>query len=73
MDDFAKDMAWFDTLTRRYLGEGLTPFVGVAALAGAIASCIGIHNSTVRLLYALGRDGILPRALAKVHLTRRSL
>ncbi|MDP9411136.1 MAG: APC family permease [Actinomycetota bacterium] len=72
MDDFAKDTAWFDTLTRRYVGEGLAPFVGIAALTGAIASCIGIHNSTVRLLYALGRDGILPRAFAKVHHTRRS-
>jgi amino acid transporter len=72
MDEFAKDTAWFDTLTRRFLGEGWAPFVGIAALTGAIASCIGIHNSTVRLLYALGRDGVLPRALAKVHPTRHS-
>ncbi len=72
MDKFAGDTAWFDTLTRKYLGAGWAPFVGVAALTGAIASAIGIHNSTVRLLYALGRDGVLPRALAKVHPTRRS-
>jgi amino acid transporter len=72
MDDFAGDTAWFDTLTRRYLGDGWAPFVGIAALTGAIASAIGIHNSTVRLLYSLGRDGILPRALARVHPTRRS-
>src|SRR5918992_5993921 len=72
MDDFAKDTAWFDTLTRRFLGEGWAPFVGIAALTGAIASCIGIHNSTVRLLYTLGRNGNLPKALAKVHPTRRS-
>lgn len=72
MDKFASDTAWFDTLTRQYLGAGWAPFVGVAALTGAIASAIGIHNSTVRLLYALGRDGVLPRSLAKVHPTRRS-
>lgn len=72
MDKFAGDTAWFDTLTRQYLGAGWAPFVGVAALTGAIASAIGIHNSTVRLLYALGRDGVLPRSLTKVHPTRRS-
>ena len=72
MDDFAQDTAWFDTLTRRFLGDGWAPFVGLAALTGAIASAIGIHNSTVRLLYSLGRDGLLPRAMAKVHPTRRS-
>jgi amino acid transporter len=72
MDEFAGDTAWFDTLTRRFLGDGWAPFVGIAALTGAIASAIGIHNSTVRLLFALGRDGLLPRALARVHPTRRS-
>jgi len=72
MDDFAKDTAWFDTLTRRFLGDGWAPFVGLAALTGAIASAIGIHNSTVRLLYSLGRDGVLPRALTRVHPTRKS-
>jgi len=72
MDRFAGDAAWFDTLTREYLGAGWAPFVGIAALTGAIASAIGIHNATVRLLYALGRDGVLPRALAKVHPTRHS-
>jgi amino acid transporter len=72
MDEFAKDTAWFDTLTRRFLGDGWAPFVGIAALTGAIASAIGIHGSTVRLLYTLGRDGILPRALARVHPTRQS-
>jgi amino acid transporter len=72
MDDFARDTAWFDTLTRRFLGDGWAPFVGLAALTGAIASAIGIHNSTVRLLFSLGRDGILPRVMARVHPTRRS-
>src|SRR5919107_2370600 len=72
MDEFAGDAAWFDTLPRRFLGDGWAPFVGIAALTGAIASAIGIHNSTVRLLYSLGRDGVLPRALARVHPTRRS-
>jgi amino acid transporter len=72
MDNFAEDAAWFDTLTRRYLGEDWAPFIDIAALTGAIASCIGIHNSTVRLLYALGRNGNLPKALTKVHPTRRS-
>ena len=72
MDRFAGDTAWFDTLTREYLGAGWAPFVGIAALTGAIASAIGIHGATVRLLYSLGRDGVLPRALAKVHPTRHS-
>src|SRR5918999_5745773 len=72
MNEFAGDAAWFDTLTREYLGSGWAPFVGIAALTGAIASAIGIHNSTVRLLYSLGREGILPRAIARVHPTRQT-
>jgi amino acid transporter len=72
MDNFAEDAAWFDTLTRRYLGEDWAPLIDIAALTGAIASCIGIHPSTVRLLYALGRNGNLSKALTKVHPTRRS-
>jgi amino acid transporter len=72
MDDFAKDTARFDTLTRKFLADGWAPFVGLAALTGAIALAIGIHNSTVRLLYALERDGVLPGAFARVHPTRRS-
>lgn len=72
MDEFARDTVWFDTLTREYLGAAWVPFVGVAALTGAMASAIGIHNATVRLLYTLGRDGILPRAFSRVHSTRRT-
>ncbi|MBE3596451.1 MAG: amino acid permease [Hydrogenibacillus sp.] len=45
--------------------------LSAAVVFGLIATMLGNGLSATRILFALGRDGLLPEALAKVHPTRR--
>jgi amino acid transporter len=44
--------------------QNLVDLAGISALTGVI---IAIHNANFRLIYALGRDGILPKSVARTH------
>jgi amino acid transporter len=46
--------------------------VSVLVLTSAFAAGLGLFNNSARYLYALGRDGVLPKALAKAHPRHRS-
>ena len=39
----------------------------VLILTGSFACAMAFHNVTMRYFYAMGREGILPRALGKTH------
>lgn len=39
----------------------------ILVLTSAFAAVLGLFNNTTRYLYALARDGVLPRILAKTH------
>ena len=53
-------------------GSGLKVVVAMsAALSAAIANALVAQAATARLLFAMARDGQLPRFLAHVHPTRR--
>lgn len=41
--------------------------VSLLVLTSSLAAVLGLFNNSARYLYALGRDGVLPRALAKTH------
>ena len=41
-------------------------------LTGSFACAMAFHNVAMRYFYALGREGVLPRALGKTHPTHRS-
>jgi amino acid transporter len=43
-------------------GKRFADVVNVLTLLGGIASCVAIQASTSRLMYVMGRDGVLPRA-----------
>ncbi|MBE3563654.1 MAG: amino acid permease [Hydrogenibacillus schlegelii] len=45
--------------------------LSVAVVFGLIATMLGNGLSATRILFALGRDGLLPPAIARVHPTRR--
>lgn len=64
---WAKDPAALDTLATRYVGNWLAVIIdfGVAA-SGFIAALGGLHL-TSRTLYAMGREGGLPRIFAWTH------
>lgn len=53
------------------LGKDVTPWldqpIQLAAIAGIFSCFLAIHNTTVRVMFSLGRDHVLPPALGRVH------
>jgi amino acid transporter len=63
------DPAPWDTLGRHYWGSGPTILVDIASVVALIAGGLAAQNGAARMVYALGRDALLPRALG--HTLRR--
>src|SRR5206468_10257411 len=63
---FMADANPFVTLAHHYTPWLLQP-VELAALAGLFSCLLAIHNTTVRIMFAMGRDRILPASLGTVH------
>jgi amino acid transporter len=55
------------TLTVKLLSSWYVNLVDLAAISALTGVIIAIHNANFRLIYSLGRDGMLPRALARTH------
>ncbi len=55
------------TMGAQYGGSWLVDVLSVAAIVDAIAVTVAVAVTTTRMLYALGRDGIMPRAFGKTH------
>jgi len=53
------------------LGSEVTPWllqpIQLAAVAGIFSCFLAIHNTTVRVMFSMGRDQILPASLGRVH------
>jgi amino acid transporter len=53
------------------LGHNVTPWliqpVQLAAIAGIFSCFLAVHNTTVRVMFAMGRDHVLPSSLGRVH------
>jgi amino acid transporter len=54
-------------LAVRYIGNWYGDMVDLAAVSAIIAVLLAIHTANFRVIYALGRDGALPRALGRTH------
>jgi amino acid transporter len=54
------------TLSRTYASY-LTVLVDLAAIVSAYIVCLACHTATVRVMFAMGRDGALPRFLGRTH------
>ncbi|WDL98602.1 APC family permease [Alicyclobacillus sp. ALC3] len=63
----AGSSAPLDTLASSYIGSAMGTFVDFAAMISAFACSLGSANAASRMLFALGRDGALPRFLSRVH------
>ena len=50
-----------------YLGTSAALVLSVLVVTSAFASALALFNNAARYLYALARDGVLPRALARTH------
>jgi amino acid transporter len=67
MSALASDSAPLHTLALRYMGHWYATVVDLAAVSAIIAVLLAIHTANFRILYALGRDRVLPRALGRTH------
>jgi amino acid transporter len=66
LDAFLKDPNPFVTLGRNVTPWLLQP-IELAAIAGIFSCFLAIHNTTVRVMFSMGRDRVLPSALGRVH------
>jgi amino acid transporter len=53
------------TMAAKYIGDWAVPFMFVMAIIDAIAMSMAILNTVARILYAMGRDGALPRIFGR--------
>jgi amino acid transporter len=71
-DQFAgKFDSAFYPLTDKYVGGGLTTIVEILIITSSFACAMAFYNTGARYLFSLARDGVLPKALGRVHPTQR--
>ncbi|MEA2180166.1 MAG: hypothetical protein QOG77_3463, partial [Solirubrobacteraceae bacterium] len=58
--------AWYP-LSDRFVGSGLTTIFEVLAITSSFACALTFFNTSARYLYAMGRERVLPSALARTH------
>jgi amino acid transporter len=68
---FATNSAPYDALASRLWGPAWI-FVYLAITNSSLACCLAISNQAARVMYAMGRINLLPRALGKVHPTHNT-
>jgi amino acid transporter len=56
----------------QYGNEFFRTVMEVFILTGAFACAMAFHNAAMRYFYAMGREGILPKALGRTHATHKS-
>ncbi|AZK98035.1 MULTISPECIES: APC family permease [Streptomyces] len=54
------------TAAEQFVGRWLADSMHVLIVISAFAATLAFHNAAARYLYALGREGLLPRRLARV-------
>jgi amino acid transporter len=59
-------------LAATYVGSWLQALMIIAISTGSLACGLAFHNGMVRYLYAMGREGILPRIFGRTHPRFRS-
>jgi amino acid transporter len=57
----------FFVAMRDFGSNGLATVMQVLILTGSFACAMAFHNVAMRYFYAMGREGILPRALGRTH------
>jgi amino acid transporter len=63
---FMADPTPFPTLAHRY-ASWITQIVDIAGVFGLFSCLLAVQNATVRVIFSMGRDRVLPGVLGKVH------
>lgn len=56
----------------RYVGAASTHAMHLLIVTSLFAAVLALHNAAARYLFALGREGLLPRSLGRTHARRHS-
>lgn len=65
--DIANATAPTHVLAAQYIGGWYANLVDLAAVSALVAVLLAIHTANFRVIYALGRDGVLPRMMGRTH------
>jgi amino acid transporter len=68
---FANDSAPFDTITRHYGSPLLVVLIDLVGVLSFFSAALAIINGGSRIIYTVGRDGLLPSWAALLHGERR--
>ncbi len=67
MDKLANSTEPLRDLAERFVGPWYGVVIDFAAFSALIAVLLAIHTANFRVLFALGRDGLLPTSLGRTH------
>jgi amino acid transporter len=62
----------FYPVTTEFAGHWLTTMFKIFIITGSFACALAFHNTSCRYLFAMGREGIIPRALGRTHPKHKS-
>jgi amino acid transporter len=62
----------FYPVVHKFAGVGIENLFQVLIITGSFACCLAFWNTSCRYLFAMGREGILPRVLGRTHATHKS-
>jgi amino acid transporter len=66
--DLVKDPTPWSTLANRYWGSGFSWILSITVLNSILANIISGSNAAVRVIFSMGREGILSRSLGRTTL-----
>ena len=67
MAAFAQDAAPFDAIARHFMGNGVALLIDFASIIAGYAGTVAMTNGTVRIIYAISREGLFPEWWGRIH------
>ncbi len=64
---FANDPVALQTIATTFVGSWLGTLVLIGGMCSAFIVCVACATAAARTLFAMGREGVLPRAFARTH------
>lgn len=72
LDDLTASSSPVSDLAGRYIGDWYEVFIDIAAVSAITAVLLSMQNGNFRIWHSLAREGVLPKALARVHPQHRT-
>ena len=67
VNGYANDLAPFDTISRHFSGDIFASIIDIVGILSFFSAALAIVNGGARIIYTVGRDGLLPRWTAHTH------